>query len=74
MEVLSRDPASGATPVVYYIVAGNQLVPARVVAVVMGNSQTTDIGGFPVSVCVTVLHTYIILSPSATGGQYCPMD
>ena len=51
MEVLSRDPSSGATPVVYYIVAGNQLVPARVVAVtVMGNSQTTDIGGFPVSV------------------------
>ena len=36
MEVLSRDPASGATPVVYYIVAGNQLVPARVVAEVTG--------------------------------------
>ena len=50
MEVLSRDPSTMLLTVVYYIVAGNQLVPARVVAVVMGNSQTTDIGGFPVSV------------------------
>ena len=48
MEVLPRDPSDGATPVVYYIVAGNQLVPARVVAVVMTHAQTTDIGGFQV--------------------------
>lgn len=49
VEVRGRSGDTGETPVVYYIIAGNLLVPAEVVVVVMENAQTREIGGYRVS-------------------------
>lgn len=43
-----RNSDSGATPIVFYITAGDRLVPADVVVVVMENARIREVGGYQV--------------------------
>lgn len=52
VEVQLRDGNTGETPVIFYITAGNQLVPAEVVMVVMENAMISDVGGYRVSTLI----------------------
>ena len=49
VEVGTRDSNSGETPIIFYVLSREQLVPGAVVVAVMTHAQVMEINGYRVS-------------------------